>query len=159
VQSTTRLGSSPGDSSEAAPASTRGQETSLVVSARLRASALHGRRVAAVAVVTFLQEVGFTLAETKRLMASRKRSPVAWRALAVRKSEELRHRIEKDEAALQAIEHSLVSGGLHQPEFVVVAQRRGVTPVRRASSAIVRSSDIRGSSVLEEGSAPCWFRA
>jgi DNA-binding transcriptional MerR regulator len=64
--------------------------------------------VAAVGVVRFLQEVGFTLAETKRLIASRKRSPVAWRALAVRKSEELRHRIEREEAARQVIEHSLV---------------------------------------------------
>ena len=64
--------------------------------------------VAAVGVVRFLQEVGFTLAETKHLTSSRKRSPVAWRALAVRKSEELRHRIAKEEAARQAIEHSLV---------------------------------------------------
>ena len=64
--------------------------------------------VTAVGVVRFLQEVGFTLAETKRFIASRKRSPVAWRVLAVRKSEELRHRIAKDEAARQAIEHSLV---------------------------------------------------
>ena len=64
--------------------------------------------VAAVGVVRFFQEVSFTLAETKRLIASRKRSPVAWRALAVRKSEELRHRIAREEAARQAIEHSLV---------------------------------------------------
>ena len=64
--------------------------------------------VAAVGVVRFLQEVGFTLAETKRLTASRKRSPVAWRALAVRKSDELWHRIQREEAARQAIEHSLV---------------------------------------------------
>jgi|HubBroStandDraft_2_1064218.scaffolds.fasta_scaffold191581_2 DNA-binding transcriptional MerR regulator len=64
--------------------------------------------IAAIGVVRFLQEVGFTLAETKRLIASRKRSPVAWRALAVRKSEELRHRIAMEEAARQAIEHSLI---------------------------------------------------
>jgi MerR family redox-sensitive transcriptional activator SoxR len=64
--------------------------------------------VAAVGVVKFLQEVGFTLAETKRLLASRKLSPVAWRALATRKSEELRLRISRDEAARRAIEHSLV---------------------------------------------------
>jgi DNA-binding transcriptional MerR regulator len=64
--------------------------------------------VAAVGVVRFLQEVGFTLAEIKRLIASRKRSPVSWRTLAVRKSEELRQRIARDEAALQAIDHSLV---------------------------------------------------
>ena len=64
--------------------------------------------VAAVGVVRFLQQVGFTLAETKRFIASRKRSPVAWRVLAVRKSQELRNRIARDEAARQAIEHSLV---------------------------------------------------
>jgi DNA-binding transcriptional MerR regulator len=64
--------------------------------------------VAAVGVVRYLQDVGFTLAETKRLIASRKRSPVAWRALAGRKSEELRHRIAKKKAAREAIEHSLV---------------------------------------------------
>jgi DNA-binding transcriptional MerR regulator len=64
--------------------------------------------VAAVGVVRFLQEVGFTLAETKRLIASRKRSPVAWRGLAVRKSEELLHRIANEEAARQVIEHALV---------------------------------------------------
>jgi DNA-binding transcriptional MerR regulator len=64
--------------------------------------------VIAVGVVRFFQEVGFTLAETRRLITSRKRSPVAWRALAVRKSEELRHRIEREEAAQQVIEHSLV---------------------------------------------------
>jgi MerR family redox-sensitive transcriptional activator SoxR len=63
---------------------------------------------AAVGVVKFLQEVGFTLAEAKCLIASRKRSPVAWRALAVRKSEELGHRIARDEAARQALEHSLL---------------------------------------------------
>jgi hypothetical protein len=52
--------------------------------------------------------VGFTLAETKRFIASRKRSPVAWRVLAVRKSQELWNRIARDEAARQAIERSLV---------------------------------------------------
>lgn len=62
---------------------------------------------ATVGIVRMLQEVGFTLAETKRLIASRRRSPVAWRALAVRKSEELRRRIAREEAARQAIEHSL----------------------------------------------------
>ena len=64
--------------------------------------------VAEVGVVRFFQGVGFTLAETKRLVASRKRSPVAWRELAVRKSEELGRRIAREEAARQAIEHALV---------------------------------------------------
>jgi DNA-binding transcriptional MerR regulator len=66
--------------------------------------------VAAVGVVRFLQEVGFTLAETRRLIASRKRSPVAWRALAVRKSEDLRHRIAREEAARQGAHGSAESG-------------------------------------------------
>ena len=52
--------------------------------------------------------MGFTLGETKNLVASRKRSPVAWRALAVRKSEELRLRIATEEAARQALAHALV---------------------------------------------------
>jgi DNA-binding transcriptional MerR regulator len=64
--------------------------------------------ITAVGVVRFLQEVGFTLAEAKDLLVSRSRSPVAWRSLAARKSEELRHRIAREEAARQAIEHSLV---------------------------------------------------
>lgn len=64
--------------------------------------------IAAVGVVKVLQNVGFTLAETKHFIASRKRPLVAWRAVAVRKSEELRHRIAKDGAAREAIEHSLV---------------------------------------------------
>jgi len=64
--------------------------------------------VDAVGVVRFLQEVGFTLSDAKRLIASRKRSPIAWRALAVRKSEELRDSISREEAARQAIEHALV---------------------------------------------------
>lgn len=63
--------------------------------------------VAAVGIVRFLQAVGFTLAETKRLITSRKRSPHAWRTLAVRKSEELRHRIAREDAARLALEHSL----------------------------------------------------
>lgn len=64
--------------------------------------------VNAVGVVRFLQAAGFSLAEVKQLLGSRKRAPVAWRTLAARKSEELRHRIAQDEAARQAIEHSLV---------------------------------------------------
>jgi hypothetical protein len=62
----------------------------------------------AVGAVRFLQAVGFTLAEAKRLLVSRGPSPVAWPNLAVRKSEELRLRIARDEAARQLIEHALV---------------------------------------------------
>src|SRR5829696_7272261 len=54
--------------------------------------------VAEVGVVRFFQEVGFTLAETQRLVSSRKRPSVAWRELAVRKSEELRRRIASEKA-------------------------------------------------------------
>jgi DNA-binding transcriptional MerR regulator len=64
--------------------------------------------VDAVGMIRFFQEVGFTLAETKRLIASRKRSPGAWRALALRKSEELQRRIMSEEAARQALDHALV---------------------------------------------------
>jgi DNA-binding transcriptional MerR regulator len=64
--------------------------------------------ITTVGVVRFLQEVGFTLAEARRLLASRRRSPVAWRSLAVRKAEQLRHRIAREQAAQQVIEHALV---------------------------------------------------
>jgi DNA-binding transcriptional MerR regulator len=64
--------------------------------------------VDAVGVIKFFREVGFTLAETKRVIASRKRSPSEWRALTLRKSEELQHRIIREEAARQALEHALV---------------------------------------------------
>jgi|SRR5262245_3877404 len=64
--------------------------------------------VDAVGVIRFFQEVGFTLAETKRFIASRRGSPGAWRTLAVRKSEELRDRIMREEAAVQALDHALV---------------------------------------------------
>ena len=66
-----------------------------------------GDAVATVAAVRFLQEAGFTLAETKRFLASRKRAAGAWRSLAVRKCDELRQRIARDEAARQALEHAL----------------------------------------------------
>jgi MerR family redox-sensitive transcriptional activator SoxR len=63
--------------------------------------------VAAVGVVRLLQEVGFTLEEAKQFVAAGTRSQVAWRALAERKSGELRDRITREEAARQALEHSL----------------------------------------------------
>jgi MerR family redox-sensitive transcriptional activator SoxR len=65
------------------------------------------RAVSAVGVVRLMQEVGFSLAEMQ-LIQSRKRSPAAWRELAVRKAEELRHHIDSARAALELIEHSLV---------------------------------------------------
>ena len=62
---------------------------------------------ATVAVVRLLQEVGFPLAEIKRLLASRARCPEAWREHARRKLDQLDAQIAKAEAARHAIEHSL----------------------------------------------------
>ena len=67
--------------------------------------------VATVAVIVSLREVGFTLAQIKRLFASRASSPGAWRALATRKLDELDTRIARAQAARLAIEHAL-----HCPE-------------------------------------------
>jgi DNA-binding transcriptional MerR regulator len=63
--------------------------------------------VATVGVIRLLQEVGFTLAETKQLISSRATARTAWRELARRKADELRDRLAKEQAALVAIEHSL----------------------------------------------------
>jgi DNA-binding transcriptional MerR regulator len=54
-----------------------------------------------------LREVGFLLAEIKRLLASRARLPEAWRQRARRKLDQLDAQIAKAEAARHAIEHSL----------------------------------------------------
>lgn len=63
--------------------------------------------VATVAVVVFLREAGFPLAEIKRLLASRARSPQAWTEHARRKLGQLDAQIAKAVAARHAIEHSL----------------------------------------------------
>lgn len=63
--------------------------------------------VASVGVIKFLQQVGLTLAETKDLLTSRAQSPDAWRDLATAKTRHLRRRIAEEQAALQALEHSL----------------------------------------------------
>ncbi|SRR6266700_1089072 len=63
--------------------------------------------VATVAVVLLLREVGFPLAEIKRLLASRARSPQAWTERARRKLGQLDAQIAKAEAARHAIAHSL----------------------------------------------------
>jgi DNA-binding transcriptional MerR regulator len=63
--------------------------------------------VAAVAVIVFLRDVGFTLTEVKRMVASRARSPRAWQELARRKLDELDTQIAKAQAARVAIAHSL----------------------------------------------------
>ena len=63
--------------------------------------------VAVVGVILFLRDVGFTLQEVKRIMASRARSPTAWRKLAHQKVEELSRQIQDAEAARVALEHAL----------------------------------------------------
>ena len=63
--------------------------------------------VGTVGAIRFFQDVGFTLAEVKRLVESRKRSPRAWRGLAERKLDEVRGRLAKLDAARVAIEHAL----------------------------------------------------
>lgn len=72
--------------------------------------------VAAVAVVRLLREVGFPLAEIKRLLAPRTRSPQAWKERARRKLDQLDAQIAKAEAARHAIEHSL-----HCPQADILA--------------------------------------
>jgi DNA-binding transcriptional MerR regulator len=72
--------------------------------------------VATVAVVLFLRGAGFPLAEIKRLLASRGRSPEAWREHARRQLGQLDTQIAKAEAARRAIEHSL-----HCPQDDILA--------------------------------------
>ena len=72
--------------------------------------------VAAVAVVLLLREAGFPLAEIKRLLAPRARSPQAWKEHARRKLGQLDTQIAKAEAARHAIEHSL-----HCPQDDILA--------------------------------------
>ena len=76
------------------------------------ATRVSGRRqyspeaVKEVGVILFLQELGFSLVEIKRLIRHRSSSP-AWRALAKRKAAELEAQIEKASAARRAIDHAL----------------------------------------------------
>jgi DNA-binding transcriptional MerR regulator len=74
--------------------------------------------VATVAVVVFLRQIGFPLADIKRLLASRAVSPEAWREHARRQLDQLDAQIAKAEAARQAIEHSL-----HCPKDDILACR------------------------------------
>lgn len=60
-----------------------------------------------VGVILFLRDVGFSLGEVSRLIASRAEAPDAWRALARRKLEELEVRISKEQVAHIALEHAL----------------------------------------------------
>jgi DNA-binding transcriptional MerR regulator len=60
-----------------------------------------------VGVILLLRDVGFTLAETKTLMASRAESPAAWRELVRRKVAELDEQIAKAGVARVALDHAL----------------------------------------------------
>jgi MerR family copper efflux transcriptional regulator len=63
--------------------------------------------VEVVGVILSLRDVGFSLAETRTLMASRAESPAAWRELVRRKVAELDEQIEKAGAARVALDHAL----------------------------------------------------
>jgi MerR family redox-sensitive transcriptional activator SoxR len=92
--------------------------------------------VAVVGVVLFLQDVGFSLAEIKALMASRSESGAAWRQLARAKVAELDERIAKAHAARVALEHALRcrhEDVLDCPNFqAVVANRLAGQPLAEA---------------------------
>jgi DNA-binding transcriptional MerR regulator len=60
-----------------------------------------------VGVILFLRDVGFALGEMKTLMASRARSPDAWRNLVRRKVADLDDQIAKAGIARIALEHAL----------------------------------------------------
>lgn len=60
-----------------------------------------------VGVILFLRDVGFSLAETKTLLASRSESPLAWRELVRRKAADLDEQIAKAGVARVALEHTL----------------------------------------------------
>ena len=60
-----------------------------------------------VGVILFLRDVGFSLGEMKTLMASRSRSPVAWRELVRRKVADLDDQMAKAGVARIALEHAL----------------------------------------------------
>jgi DNA-binding transcriptional MerR regulator len=63
--------------------------------------------VGTVGAILFFRDVGFTLGEIGRLMASRAQSPRAWHELAHRKVQELDERIHEAEVAKVAVEHAL----------------------------------------------------
>jgi DNA-binding transcriptional MerR regulator len=97
------------------------------------ASRVSGKRryapssVEMVGVILLLRDVGFSLAETKTLMASRAESPTAWRELVRRKVAELDEQIEKANVARVALNHALrcrQQNALECPIFSeVVAER------------------------------------
>jgi MerR family redox-sensitive transcriptional activator SoxR len=87
-------------------------------------------------VILFLRDVGFSLAETKTLMASRTESPAAWRELVRRKAAELDEQIAKAGVARVALDHAL---RCRQPDLLecpnfwdVVAARLAGRPLAEA---------------------------
>jgi MerR family redox-sensitive transcriptional activator SoxR len=63
--------------------------------------------VGLVGIILLLQDVGFSLAEQKELLALRAVAPQDWRRLGRRKLAELDEQIRKAQAARKAIEHGL----------------------------------------------------
>ncbi|HZA78031.1 MAG TPA: MerR family transcriptional regulator [Acidimicrobiales bacterium] len=63
--------------------------------------------VGLVGVILFLRDVGFSLRESKALLASRASAVDGWRQLAHRKLAELDEQIAKSQAAREAISHAL----------------------------------------------------
>ncbi len=63
--------------------------------------------VGLVGVILFLRDVGFSLGESKALLASRAHAVDGWRQLAYRKLAELDEQIAKSQAAREAITHAL----------------------------------------------------
>ncbi|TML91801.1 MAG: MerR family transcriptional regulator [Actinobacteria bacterium] len=86
-----------------------------------------------VGVILLLRDVGFALGEMKTLLASRSRSPEAWRALVRRKVADLDDQIAKAGVARIALEHALRCPRedlLECPNFWdVVAARLAGTPL------------------------------
>ena len=60
-----------------------------------------------VGMILLLRDIGFSLSEIKALIASRSRSPDAWRELAHRKLAELDERISRAQVARVALQHAL----------------------------------------------------
>lgn len=80
-----------------------------------------------VAIIKLLQEVGFSLAETKIFLSSHNKSLRTWRSLVERKSDELRRKIAAESVALEALEHGLKCPAKHVfdcPNFMTIT--RGV---------------------------------
>lgn len=89
-----------------------------------------------VGMILFLRDVGFSLRQTKTLMASRSTSHDVWRELAREKIEELEERITRAQVGRVALQHALRCKHediLDCPNFVqVLAARREGKPLEDA---------------------------